>query len=85
MGANIDKGAPPPKELVLGWDMEHWQALPDAGGLLDQDAGMMQRIRVLLNVHRVYSRLRNMKGDEIHKLTNSDRRIIGALKKMKLI
>lgn len=83
--AHIDKGAPPPKELVLAWDMERWTALPDKGGLLDQDAGLMQKSRILLTVHRVVSKLRNMKGDEIHKLTTSDRRVIGSLKKMELL
>lgn len=79
--AHIDHAAPPPQALVLVWDMERWGALPESGGILDQDALTMARSRVLQSVYKTVSRLRNMKGAEIHKLTDGERKIIGGLKK----
>lgn len=79
--AHVDNNAPPPKDLVLGWDMERFTALPEGGGLLDQEAGTMQRVRVALSIYKVLSRLRNMKGAEIHKLTDGERKIIGNLQR----
>ena len=79
--AHIDHASPPPKDLVLVWDMERWGALPDSGGILDQDAEIMNRSRVLQSVYKTVNRLRNMKGAEIHKLTDGERRVIGNLKR----
>jgi hypothetical protein len=40
-----------PSLLELGLDCEHFHALPRAGGLLDQPAGLMRKIRQVMNVY----------------------------------
>ena len=42
---------PPPGELVLGWQAQSWQALPEAGGLRDQPAGLLERMSTSLRVY----------------------------------
>ena len=37
--------------LELGVDCEHYHTLPRSGGLLDQPAGLMRKIRQVLNVY----------------------------------
>lgn len=69
-------GSPPPPELVLAWRCERWQSLPDAGGLLDQDARRMRIMTQLLNVYAVRDKLNNAQGKQIHSLTTSERRLI---------
>lgn len=32
-----------PRELAIAWDMRRHAALPDAGGILDQEAGLLRR------------------------------------------
>ena len=41
-----------PPELELGLSCERWGALPSAGGLLDQDIGLMMRMSAVVNVYR---------------------------------
>ena len=41
---------PPPGELTLGWQEQSWQALPEAGGLNDQPAGLLERMGASLRV-----------------------------------
>jgi hypothetical protein len=55
---------------------ENYNALPDAGGINDQDYVTMHRMGVLANVHRVVSRTRNLQGAQIHQLTISERRTL---------
>ena len=43
-----------PAELELGLQCERWGSLPDAGGLLDQRHGLMQRMGAAVNVYRAY-------------------------------
>ena len=47
------KGQPPP-ELMLGWEMERFHALPEPGGLRDQIAGEIMRCRAVLNVYGAF-------------------------------
>jgi len=42
---------PPPGELTLAWQAQSWQALPEAGGLRDQPAGLLDRMGASLRVH----------------------------------
>lgn len=79
--AVIDDGGPPPPILILAWDVERWGTLPEAGGLYDQDAAILNEMNVLGNVYKAVSRLRNAHGDDIHRLTDGDRRIIGELRR----
>lgn len=49
-------GSPPPEvEMVL--QIRRWGALPEAGGLLDQPAGLMRRLAVAENVYTAYREL----------------------------
>jgi len=50
------KDAPLPQELVTQWRMERYGALPRAGGLDDQPAGLIQRAETAAVV---YSAMRN--------------------------
>lgn len=59
--------------------------LPDAGGVLDQDYGLMYRMRSLQNIYRTVSRLRNLKGKDIHSLTDSERRLLRGLRDLGLL
>ena len=79
--AHINEGEPPPKELILVWDMERWSTLPESGGLLNQDAYVMHISSALQSIYKALSRLKNMKGDQIHDLSESERKIIGNLKR----
>lgn len=40
-----------PRELTLLWNCDRFEALPKAGGLLDQPYGLMLRMRMCENVH----------------------------------
>lgn len=45
--------------LELGFECEQYKSLPMSGGLLDQPAGLMKKIRMALNVYhavKVYER-----------------------------
>lgn len=75
-------GEPAPPELRLGWECEKWHALPEAGAYLDQDYALMTRIAVLMNVYGVVSHYRNLRGETIHSLTDSQRRLLRQLKDM---
>jgi len=41
----------PPAELALWWTCEHFRALPCAGGVLDQPAGLLRRMRTYAFAH----------------------------------
>ena len=47
--------------------------MPDNGGYLDQDYFLINRMARLDNVYRVCERVKNAKGDEIHRLTDAER------------
>jgi hypothetical protein len=36
---------------------DRWKTLPEAGGLLDQPAGMMERMTAALNVHSAFAHM----------------------------
>lgn len=72
------RGSPPP-ELQMAWRCERWNALPDAGGIYDQDAQLMTRMDALQNVYKTVTRVRSMKGEQIHQLTDHERRLLRAL------
>jgi hypothetical protein len=72
------KGLPPPEQQLAGWCKE-WGALPEEGGMLDQDIGLILRMTVSNNVYRTISKVRGMMGAQIHNLTDADRRIIRSL------
>lgn len=49
-----DTKQPPPPELEMAWQAMYWSALPRAGGLLDQPAGLMERMRQAFEVWRAF-------------------------------
>jgi len=55
------KGQPPP-ELMLGWEMERFHALPEPGGLRDQIAGEVMRCRAVLNVYGAFQSFRGSRN-----------------------
>ena len=55
------KGSPPP-ELMLGWEMERFHALPEPGGLRDQIAGEVMRCRAVLNVYGAFQAFRGSRN-----------------------
>jgi hypothetical protein len=54
--------------------------LPDDGGVYDQDYATLRTMRALGNVHGLITRIIGMKGAEIHRLTESDRRLVRYLR-----
>jgi hypothetical protein len=75
----VDDDAPPPAELRLEW-LCGQAFLPEPGGMLDQDAGLMARMRASGNVYRALSHYRNAHGAEIHHLSLVERKILAGLK-----
>lgn len=64
-----DTDARPPAELRIAWDIKRWGALPEAGGLLDQPAGVLRRAGVLSDIydaHRdYYQALMTRSGEQL--------------------
>lgn len=83
--AAVDDGEDPPPSLRLAWMSRAYSALPESGGVLEQEYAMMHRMGVVSSVYDVLSRMRNYKGKQIHSLSISERRIIKSLRDMKLI
>jgi len=63
----------------MAWQCERWNALPEAGGLFDQDAKLMTRMTALSNIYATVARYRSLVGREIHSLKGSERRLLGML------
>lgn len=51
----------PPPELELAFSCHRWNTLPEAGGLLDQPAGMMRRMSIVENIYNAFHGLRQAK------------------------
>lgn len=45
----------PPPELELAWQCDRFHALPKAGGLLDQPAGLMDNLRQIAEIYKGYN------------------------------
>lgn len=75
----VDNDGQPPAQLQTAFLSKQWETLPETGGLYDQDAALLKQMTVLYNIYQALVRLRNAKGDEIHSLTDGDRRIIASL------
>lgn len=39
---------------MRAWRVKRWEMLPEAGGLLDQPAGLMQKLATLLDVYNAH-------------------------------
>lgn len=79
MVACVDEDAPPPPELSLAWKCERWHALPETGAVVDQDARLMFRMSALSNIYNTLTRYRNLQGEQIHTLTEQDRKLMRLL------
>lgn len=51
-------------------------SMPDAGGLMDQDAGLLGRMSLLGSVHDTVQRVRGLVGDQIHDMRPEDGRLL---------
>jgi hypothetical protein len=66
----------PPAELTIYWMCRRFPgALPQAGAIYDQDAGLMNRMAAADRVYSFVRHLRSLKGKQIHSLSDSDRRL----------
>ena len=62
-------------ELRMAWQCERWHALPEQGGLLDQPAGMMQRMAAMLNVYNAFKTFKASSGN-LMALANSQPQVL---------
>ena len=79
MVEHITEQTPAPPELRLAWQCERWNTLPDNGNLYAQDYLTMQRMTITTNIYNAVMRIKSLKGKEIHKLSDNDRRILRML------
>lgn len=79
MDSTEGDGDPPP-DLELALMCQKWNTLPEAGGMLDQDARTMKRMSGVLAIHNVLKRWRSLTGKNIHQLTEGERRLLRMLK-----
>ena len=71
----------PPPELRLYWMCQRFGSLPEPGGLMEQDAGLLGRMAALGNVYETVQRVRQLKGEQIHNMQPSDGRLLVWLEK----
>lgn len=51
-------------------------SMPDAGGLMDQDAGLLGRMSLLGSVYDTVQRVRGLVGEQIHDMRPEDGRLL---------
>ena len=71
--------APSPIELRLAWQCERWNTLPDDGGLYKQDYQTLLRMSFTQNVYNAIVRVKALTGENIHQLTDNERKILKML------
>jgi len=81
----VVQNTPPPPELMLAWQCNRWNVMPEAGGLYDQDYQTTYRMTALSNIYDVVTKIRRLKGKQIHQLTDADRKILRILYDNKVI
>ena len=74
------RGGEPPPELKIWWMCKELHTTPDDGGIYDQDEKQMNTMRTLDNIYSAVNRYFNLKGEQIHSLTDGERRILRILK-----
>lgn len=82
---SVEESAPSPPELDMAFMVEKYHALPDAGGLYEQDARLMRRMSGVMNIYKALSRWRTLTGKQVHQLTEGERKILRLLKDMGLL
>ena len=79
-----DKSVPPPRYLSLAWDCLNWHCLPEAGGILDQPAGLISKMNYLKNIYDAHLGLYNAKEAAAFGDRHPDAlRIVARVRKMK--
>jgi hypothetical protein len=64
---------PPPRELVLYWELRDFPgALPERGGLLNQPAGLIKRMRKAHQVWQVFDEFRRAKSWQVFQQTRPE-------------
>jgi len=66
----------------LYWLCQRYGSLPEAGGLLEQDAALLERMTVLGSVYDAVSHMRSLKGAEIHNMNPGAGRVIAWLESL---
>ena len=83
--ASVDSDGKPPAILRLSWMSGKYGSLPNVGGVLDQEYAMMHQMGVVSTVYDTLTRFRSFKGEQIHGMSSSERRLIKSLRDMDLI
>jgi hypothetical protein len=55
----VEKNQPLPRELQLAFRCNQWNTLPNPGGLLDQPAGLIEKMTVSLNYYNALTAWKN--------------------------
>lgn len=58
----------------MAWHCERWAALPEAGGLLDQPAGLLTQMTAAVNVYNAFKTL--ARGNNIMQLAKEQPHIL---------
>ncbi len=69
----------------MAWWCKQWNALPEAGGLHDQDYVLMRRMSELDTVYHTVVKLRSARGAQIHQLTHGEQVVVQQLREMGLL
>ncbi len=59
-----------PDILALAFDCQTFSALPLAGGVLDQPAGLCKKMRIYLNVHKALIAWKHIRPNRIKEFKN---------------
>lgn len=77
-------GAQPPRELTLAWQVDRWHALPEAGGLLDQPAGLLQNMLVVSNVYNAFIAFKQNAGN-LMQLASTQPKVLSIVRDIELL
>ena len=74
-------GSAAPTALRLAWQSERWGALPEAGGLLDQPAGLLNKMAAVSNVYNAFVTMQRHTG-QLVQLANSNPQVIATVRRI---
>jgi hypothetical protein len=83
---SAQNGSPPPDLLQLGLDCAEYNQLPRAGGILEQEAEVVWKMRVLVNIFNSYKSMLNTTLDQ-QKWSESNKAmwsIVGGIERLKV-
>lgn len=64
----------PPPELVLYWECQTFHALPEPGGLLDQPAGLVGKMRACANAYELWQAWKAVSPKEAGKFIKANKK-----------